>query len=339
MYNNVAKDIKINLKSTHALIVDSNEFARGFTRGICQSLGFGDIFTAGDAAKALNILANNHIDVVICDWILLPGGGEDFIRQVRTSAAVPDRTIPIIILTGVSNIGTIIAARNVGINDFLVRPIKLHRLVACLETALGNPKPFIHAGAYTGPDRRRKNPTDIYRGPERRAALQTAAVPESRKASAEKMRDDKGMSVEEMIAAGERVIAEAHAGYAGVRLQDLNDLFSLIRVLKEPGSSPREILKKIYLKANDIKSLGVTFGFPLLTTAGELLCELLEDLPPDAVKTLFVLQAIETHATVMKMVVDANVHDETDEFATDLVDGLRALVAKAEEKKVSGAAF
>jgi DNA-binding response OmpR family regulator len=58
-------------------------------------------------------------------------------------------------------------ARDVGVTEFLVKPITTQNLCARLAEIVERPRPFVRAESYFGPDRRRKA-RDNYAGPWRR---------------------------------------------------------------------------------------------------------------------------------------------------------------------------
>jgi len=58
-------------------------------------------------------------------------------------------------------------ARNMGATDFITCPISPKTVMAKLEAALVNPRPFIKAQSYFGPDRRAKE-RPVWSGEERR---------------------------------------------------------------------------------------------------------------------------------------------------------------------------
>ena len=74
--------------------------------------------------------------------------------------------------------------------------------------------------------------------------------------------------------------------------------------------------------------MGQTFGYPLLTEAGDLMCKLLVNLPLDRAGAAIIVQAVETHTMVMNLIVDQDIRD-AGQIGTELIEGLRTLVEKA----------
>jgi DNA-binding response OmpR family regulator len=70
-------------------------------------------------------------------------------------------------LTGHSEKRRVVAARDAGVTEFLVKPLSARALYERIVNVVVNPRPFVRTKTYFGPDRRRNlNPS--YVGPERR---------------------------------------------------------------------------------------------------------------------------------------------------------------------------
>jgi two-component system chemotaxis response regulator CheY len=59
------------------------------------------------------------------------------------------------------------AARDAGINEFLVKPITANSLFSRIAKIVEQPRAFVRCESYFGPDRRRRN-IESYAGPWRR---------------------------------------------------------------------------------------------------------------------------------------------------------------------------
>ena len=63
--------------------------------------------------------------------------------------------MPILVLSGQTEIETVIKARNAGATEFLAKPASVGSLYDRLVWMVENPRPFIKAEEFLGPDRRR----------------------------------------------------------------------------------------------------------------------------------------------------------------------------------------
>lgn len=156
-----------NLSRLNFLIVDDNKHMRALVKSILHALGVKNVLEASDGADAFKELRHFPADVIICDWNMSPLDGLDFVRMVRTGSDSPNPFVPIIMLTGHTEMNRVMEARDSGVHEFLAKPISAKKLYSRIRSIIENPRPFVRAGLYFGPDRRRKASPN-YNGPERR---------------------------------------------------------------------------------------------------------------------------------------------------------------------------
>lgn len=154
------------------LVVDDNQHMRKLVVTILQAFGVVQIFEAGDGNKAWSVLRESNPDVVILDWMMDGMNGLEVAKLVRTSPASPNPFVPIIMLTGYTQVEHVRAARDAGINEFLAKPVSVKAIMSRLVAVIENPRPFVRTKAYFGPCRRRRG-KDEYRGPERRVMAES----------------------------------------------------------------------------------------------------------------------------------------------------------------------
>lgn len=140
--------------------------------GLLRGARIETIAEAHDAGYAAQLLADRTFDAVVLDNEIGPGGGVAFTRRLRTAGG-PNMTVPIVMISGDASRGHIEAARDAGIHEFLRLPVSGEALSTRLAAALANPRAFIAAPDYKGPDRRRKHGT--FTGTNRRDAAGKSA--------------------------------------------------------------------------------------------------------------------------------------------------------------------
>ncbi len=169
-----------NIERLNVLIVDDNRHMRFLVRMILKSLGVRDIMEAEEGASALKTLNNFDADIVICDWNMQPMDGIEFTKIIRTSDDSPNAYVPIIMLTGHTEVSRVVTARDAGVNEFLAKPVSAKKIYQRIKTILDHPRQYVRTPSYFGPDRRRRQDPE-YDGPERRKA----GTPAAKKADAE----------------------------------------------------------------------------------------------------------------------------------------------------------
>ena len=159
--------INVDLTQLRFLIVEDNTHMRRVIRSLIHGFGAREVTEAEDGATGLEQFQTNAPDIVITDWFMPIFSGIELTRMMRAHESSANSTVPIIMLTGHSEKKRVTEARDVGVTEFLCKPISAKALYARVASCVINQRPFIKAAGYYGPDRRRfSNP--LYKGVERR---------------------------------------------------------------------------------------------------------------------------------------------------------------------------
>ncbi|CAN5895244.1 response regulator [soil metagenome] len=169
----------MRLEVLKILVVDDNHHMRMMLSEILRAVGLQNIYEAGDGAEALQQMRAHPIDIVLTDLAMEPLDGIDFVRLLRNSPDSPNPMIPVIMITGHSTMRRISEARDVGINEFLAKPLTTRGVLDRLQKVIDHPRAYVRTDDYFGPDRRRKVDPN-YDGPQRRAADRQAQGPLAR---------------------------------------------------------------------------------------------------------------------------------------------------------------
>jgi CheY-like chemotaxis protein len=149
------------------LIVDDNQHMRALVSTVLRAFGVTAIHDAANTKKAWQEMEIHRPDVIFLDWVFDDESGLDFTHRVRTSPDSPNPFVPIIMLTGYTQLERVRAARDIGVNEFLAKPVLGKGILSRLISVIEYPRPFVRTKAYFGPSRRRRR-DDEYDGPERR---------------------------------------------------------------------------------------------------------------------------------------------------------------------------
>lgn len=153
----------------HLLIVEDNLFMRNLYSAILRAMEFEQIRMAADGSEAFELMRDFPPDIIITDAAMQPLDGFDFVHLVRTAADSPNPLVPIIMVTGYHNKASVERARDVGVNEYLAKPVTPAGLYSRIHQVISKPRPFVRTPAYFGPNRRRRaNPN--FTGPFRRAS-------------------------------------------------------------------------------------------------------------------------------------------------------------------------
>ena len=138
------------------LLVDDNHHMRVLLTEILRAIGVKHVYEANDGAEALQVMRSNPIDIIMSDLAMQPLDG-------------PNPMAPVIMITGHSTQKRVQEARDVGVNEFLSKPVTARGVLERIAQVVDNPRAFVRTGAYFGPDRRRRADPN-YTGPRRRAS-------------------------------------------------------------------------------------------------------------------------------------------------------------------------
>lgn len=118
------------------LIVDDYKTMLRIVRNLLQKLGFSDIDEAMDGTDALEKLKGRKYGLVISDWNMQPMTGYELLQKVRADDAL--KSLPFVMVTAESKVENVVAARQAGVNNYIIKPFSAEVLKAKLKTVLGD---------------------------------------------------------------------------------------------------------------------------------------------------------------------------------------------------------
>ena len=117
------------------LIVDDYKTMLRIIRNLLKQLGFNNIDEATDGSMALTKLREKKFDFIISDWNMEPMTGIQLLREVRADAQLKD--IFFIMITAESKTENVVAAKQAGVNNYIVKPFNAATLKGKLTSVLG----------------------------------------------------------------------------------------------------------------------------------------------------------------------------------------------------------
>lgn len=157
------------LDTLNILVVDDSKNMRHLFRTLLHSYGVKNVHEAEDGSEAFRKMCDLPIDLVVCDLVMEPVDGFEFVRRMRMGEDSPDPFVPIIIVSGYTEKFRVKEARDFGVSDVLAKPISARELARRITKLIESPRPFVRTSNYFGPDRRRYKQSDMfYTGEERR---------------------------------------------------------------------------------------------------------------------------------------------------------------------------
>jgi two-component system, chemotaxis family, chemotaxis protein CheY len=150
-----AHEIAQRLTVLKVLVVDDEPTMRRVTRSLLKAIGVNNVREATDGRSGLDAICTFAPDVVILDWEMPSPNGPEFVRAVRSPETFPRPDVPIIMLTAYGERSRVVEAVNLGVNEFLLKPVSTKALLARLVSVVRNPRRMIRKGDYYGPEPRK----------------------------------------------------------------------------------------------------------------------------------------------------------------------------------------
>lgn len=122
-------------KSMPILIVDDYKTMLRIVRGLLNQLGFMNIDEATDGTMAWEMVKTKPYGLIVSDWNMEPMSGFEFLKLVRTNEAT--KQLPFIMVTAESKTENIIAAKQAGVSNYIVKPFNAQTLKQKLEAVFG----------------------------------------------------------------------------------------------------------------------------------------------------------------------------------------------------------
>jgi CheY-like chemotaxis protein len=145
---------RLNLKKIVALIVDRDPFARGLISQMLRGFGVTRILTADNGSDAKTLLGAQCPDVCFMEGGLPDMGADELIIWVRRNANKALRFLPIIVLSGYTQLRMISVARDAGAHLVVRKPLSPQTLFDRLGWVAMFDRAFLETPGYVGPDRR-----------------------------------------------------------------------------------------------------------------------------------------------------------------------------------------
>jgi two-component system chemotaxis response regulator CheY len=123
-------------KNMAILIVDDYKTMLRIIRNLLKQLGFENVDEATDGSTALTSMRDKEYGLVISDWNMEPMTGLQLLREVRADGKL--KHIPFIMVTAESKTENVIAAKEAGVTNYIVKPFNAETLKQKLVTVFGN---------------------------------------------------------------------------------------------------------------------------------------------------------------------------------------------------------
>jgi two-component system, chemotaxis family, chemotaxis protein CheY len=118
------------------LVVDDYSTMRRIIRNLLAQIGFADVEEAADGPTALRKLQSGGYTLVISDWNMEPMTGLQLLQEVRGNSQLKE--LPFIMVTAESKTDNVVAAKQAGVSNYIIKPFNAETLKKKIESVLGD---------------------------------------------------------------------------------------------------------------------------------------------------------------------------------------------------------
>jgi CheY-like chemotaxis protein len=153
---NASQLASFNLEKTSVLILDADNTSMNIVTQILSGFGAKNMHKCLSAKEARQVAERSAIDLVIVDPAT--GGREisDFVPWLRRNELTRNRFAQCIIATGHTRRSEVAAARDVGANFVVAKPLSPKLLISRIAWMAEDKRGFVSTPNYVGPERRFK---------------------------------------------------------------------------------------------------------------------------------------------------------------------------------------
>ena len=123
-------------KEMAILVVDDYKTMLRIIRNLLKQLDFNNVDDVTDGAQALQKLREKEYGLVISDWNMEPMTGLELVREVRSDKKL--KGLPFIMVTAESKTENVVAAKEAGVSNYIVKPFNAETLKQKMVSVLGD---------------------------------------------------------------------------------------------------------------------------------------------------------------------------------------------------------
>jgi CheY-like chemotaxis protein len=116
------------------LVIDDEEVVREFLKTLLLKWGY-EVEEAADGVQALEQLAKDNYDLLICDILMPNKNGWEILKEMKSN--LKTKEIPVIFLTGEREDSNIVRGYELGAIYYMTKPFSTAQLLHTLQRIFG----------------------------------------------------------------------------------------------------------------------------------------------------------------------------------------------------------
>lgn len=150
----MASQTKFPLSNFHTIIADPNFHLASILKTMLTAMGFVHVQIVRSSSEAYNCISLYKYDILLTELSFRDGSGLSLVERIRQTPECLNPTLPVIAISGRAELSDVTAARDAGINEFVVKPFTIKTIFNRLERVIEFPRNFLVSQNYIGPERR-----------------------------------------------------------------------------------------------------------------------------------------------------------------------------------------
>ncbi len=323
--------MSLKLKNLHVLIIEDIQPMRELASAILKAQGIGTVSFAADGEKGYDTFCKLRPDIIITDWHMPNMDGLTLTKLIRTSPQSPDKTVPIVMMTGYGSPSKISSARDFGVTEFLVKPFSAVDISRRILNIIKSPRDFIITPNYAGPDRRRK--VDVGTSP---LGVNNRTNPEGYK---EKIKSNHllqakvgmGSIPEDTITKSQSIIDKNEINFVPIATGFLNQLREGLDDVYKTHHSNRRAIETLIDPVMQIKANARIFKYGRLGDLASIMLNFLEgmnELDSD------MLEIVEAHHKTLSHIIQEELHGDGGDIGQTFENELEAVCNRYTQSRI-----
>jgi len=144
-----------DISGLNILVLEQHVLVRKLLTEVFREFGIPTVHSTASAETAWQIFQTMPVDIIFGDWSHDLNGME-FLHRVRNDDSSANPYVSFVVVTARSGLENVCQARDLGMTEFLAKPVTPKMIYSRIVRAIENNRPFIRASDFFGPDRRRK---------------------------------------------------------------------------------------------------------------------------------------------------------------------------------------
>jgi response regulator RpfG family c-di-GMP phosphodiesterase len=144
-----------DFNQVRVVLVENNQALRGDLRAALIAKGVRDIIACKSLKSFLDVAKQECLDLVVCESEALGAEFTDALQRIRRNDMEGGNPFVVVIATvHDASLNRVQAVLNGGVDDLLLKPVRVNRVVDRIDHLVRERKPFVVTNNYVGPTRR-----------------------------------------------------------------------------------------------------------------------------------------------------------------------------------------